>query len=247
MRVDVVADVGNSRIKWGLCRDQAISDHVSLPADDPDSWARQLERWQLGPGSAWVVGGVQPQRRDSLRDWLQERGFFVRLLHAPAQLPLQVELEHPEQVGIDRLLNAVAVNQRRQPDQAAIIVDAGSAVTVDYLDANGAFRGGAIFPGLRLMAQALHEHTALLPLVDVRRVFLGPGKSTQEALEVGLLHAVAGGIISLIQAYQAAADARAQVFLGGGDAELLAPALPLAAVVWPTMTLEGIRLAAMKG
>ena len=82
-------------------------------------------------------------------------------------MPLEVELEHPDKVGIDRLLNAVAANRRRQEHVAAILVDAGSAVTVDYLDGNGVFRGGAIFPGFRLMARALHDYTALLPIVDI--------------------------------------------------------------------------------
>lgn len=253
MTVDVVADVGNSRVKWGLCQParegqgetQAVLEYVSLPADDFQAWSRQLERWQLPSAGTWVVCGVQPRRREALSAWLQERGFFVHLLTAPQQLPLCVRLERPEQVGIDRLLNAVAVNCRRQPGQPAIIVDAGSAVTVDYLDGEGAFCGGAIFPGLHLMARALHEHTALLPLVEVRRVLARPGTSTPEAMELGLLHAVTGGIASLRQAYLAGSGhGQAQLFLGGGDASLLAMALPLEAIVWPTMTLEGIRLAA---
>jgi type III pantothenate kinase len=159
-------------------------------------------------------------------------------------LPLQVRLEKPDYVGIDRLLDAVAANSRRPAGTSAVIVDAGSAVTVDALDENGAFVGGAILPGLRLMAATLHEHTALLPQIDVpRHPPSSPGKSTIAAMEAGIFWAVAGGIRALIEQYAAAASAPPRVFLTGGDGPVLQTVLP-EAQLWPTMTLEGIRLSA---
>ena len=102
----------------------------------------------------WVVAGVAPQRRDGLCDWLRKNQQQVRLLDSYRRLPLEVKLPEPDKVGIDRLLNAVAANTRRPPGESVILVDAGTAVTVDWLDETGAFRGGAIFPGAALMAQA---------------------------------------------------------------------------------------------
>src|SRR5262249_35779112 len=87
----------------------------------------------------------------------------------------------PRKRSIDRLCKARSPNLRRQENVAAILVDAGSAVTIDYIDSAGAFRGGAIFPGFRLMAQALHDHTALLPLVEMDEAILPPGTSTIHA------------------------------------------------------------------
>jgi type III pantothenate kinase len=254
---DMVADVGNTRIKWGKCREGSIVESVSLPPDDRVAWRQKLQTWTPDQRLSWAVSGVHPERRDRLADWLRQRGNTVLVVDAWRQLPLQVFLAHPDRVGIDRLLNAVAARSRVQRRGPVILIDAGSAVTVDLLDATGAFHGGAIFPGLRLMAQALHEHTALLPLVQVKRAIpLLPGTSTEDAIEAGIFWAVAGGIKALVR--HLAAQAReiadpyltgppphpAVVFLTGGDAPLLAPVMDAEVQVWPTMTLEGIRLAA---
>src|SRR5262249_58797050 len=97
-------------------------------------------------------------------------------------------------VGIDRLLNAVAVNTRRGKDKPAVIVDAGSAITVDYVDRHGAFQGGVIFPGMGLMARSLDNFTALLPLVEVpESIPAVPGKNTVNDIQARRLWADAGG------------------------------------------------------
>jgi type III pantothenate kinase len=194
----------------------------------------------------WVLSGVHPARRDRLADWLRQRGSQVRLVTAASELPLAVALEHPDKAGIDRLLNAVAVNTRRPPNTPAVIVDAGSAVPVDYLNEHGVFRGGAILPGWRLMAQALHDYTALLPLVEVGEEVPVPATSTVPAMQAGIFAALLGGIRELICRLQKLApeDTHLHVFLGGGDAELLAAYLPYRTHPWPLMTLEGLRLTA---
>src|SRR4051812_37005032 len=151
MKPDLVADVGNSRVKWGRCSADAVLESASLPFDDPIAWQEQLDRWGIQASLRWVVTGVHPPRRERLADWLRQRGDQVWVLDSWQRLPLRVALEHPERVGIDRLFNAVAANQRRKPGRPAILIDAGSAVTVDWLDEHGAFCGGTIFPGLRLM------------------------------------------------------------------------------------------------
>ena len=233
----VVADIGNSRIKWGRCTADAIDTHVSLPADDPAAWQAQVTAWGVDEAS-WVVASVQPQTRERFVQWLTQP---VRILASHLDIPLEVGLEFPDRAGIDRLLNAVAANTRRSAKQRALIVDAGSAVTVDVVDEAGVFRGGAIMPGLRLMAQALHDHTALLPVVDVHERRPPPGTSTTAAIETGVFHAVVGGIDRLL------ADLHPQgaaIFLTGGDAALLSAHLRATVQIWPEMTLEGIRLSA---
>jgi len=105
------------------------------------------------------------------------------------QLPIEVQVEEPEKVGIDRLLNALAINQIREPDRPAIVVDLGTACTVDRISADGAFEGGAILPGVRLAAEALHTGTALLPRLELDFFDLPAevvGKSTQTAMHSGL-------------------------------------------------------------
>ncbi|HYV37913.1 MAG TPA: type III pantothenate kinase [Gemmataceae bacterium] len=241
----LVVDVGNSRIKWGLCDDAAVSAVASLPPYDESAWREQIKKWRLKTPLSWWICGVHHERRDAFADWLRQRGDAVRLLSAPAELPLQIAVDHPTKVGIDRLLNAVAVNSRRSLNAAAVIVDAGSAVTVDYVDDSGIFRGGAILPGLNMMAEALHNYTALLPLIRVDDDFSLPATSTATAMKAGIMCAAIGGIKELIgsMAKQQASPKSLEIYLGGGDAQLLSRQLPAHAQLWPEMTLEGVRLA----
>jgi type III pantothenate kinase len=243
MTPDVVADVGNTRVKWGRCSAAAVAEACSLPPDDPAAWREQAARWGLPGRARWAVAGVHPARRDRLAGWLREAGAHVEVIDDPGRLPLRVLLPRPDHVGVDRLLDAVAANSRRPAGRPAVVVDAGSAITVDWLDEEGAFRGGAILPGLRLMAEALHQYTALLPLVDVpRRPPTVPGTSTPAAVEAGIYWAAAGGAAALARAYRTFAGPEPVVFLTGGDGPALAPALGVEP--WPEMTLEGLRLAA---
>jgi type III pantothenate kinase len=188
---------------------------------------------------------VQPENCARLAEWVAGRGDRVTLLQRADQLLLRVLLEKPDHVGIDRLLDAVAANQRRRPGHSAVLIDAGSAVTVDWVDAEGAFRGGAILPGLRLMTHALHDHTALLPLIPVPTYLPEmPGTSTREAMAVGIVWTVVGGIREIIEQLRPQTGDWPDVFLTGGDAALLRAGLPEDVIHWPLMTLEGIRFAA---
>ncbi len=242
MTPHVVVDIGNTRVKWGRCRDGAVVESAGHP-HEAAAWEQQLGLWGLTGPLSWVVSSVHPPARDRLVDWARGRGDTVVILEDPRDLPLTVRLEHPEWVGIDRLLDAVAVNRRRKPGTPAVILDAGSAVTVDYLDEDGAFRGGAIVPGLRLMAQALHDHTALLPLIDVPAAPPPlPGSSTPDAMRAGIFWTVVGGIDMMVRRLAAAAGRRPEVYLTGGDSRVLHQALGGDVVLWPFMTLEGIRL-----
>ena len=245
MKLALVADVGNSRIKWGRCLDGRIADTVSLPPGDPPAWQHQVELWDVAAGAFWTVAGVHPQRRDDLAGWLRRRGDEVQVLDSWQELPLRVLLEHPQYVGIDRLLNAVAASRRVPAGVAAVIVDAGSAITVDWLDESAAFAGGSIFPGIRLMAQALHDYTALLPLVTATDPAPPlPGTSTTAAIQAGVFWAAVGGIQALVTRLAARATSPSLVFLTGGDSPLLAEALNQGVHLWPDMTLEGMRITA---
>jgi type III pantothenate kinase len=257
MKPDLVADIGNSRVKWGLCAADRIEKMASLPPDDPEAWQKRAGEWKLPAQRVWVLAGVEPETRLRLAEWVRQRGDTVRVLMSWKDLPVRVSLEQPERVGLDRLLNAVAARDRVMRSVPCLIVDAGSAVTVDWVDERGIFRGGVIFPGCRLMAKALHDYTALLPLVEVDWTNPPlPGNSTVGAIKAGVFWAVAGGIKALLR--QLAARCRwaegphfmpckvqdPVIFLTGGDAELLAPVMDSCFTIWPEMTLEGIRVAA---
>lgn len=246
MKPAIVVDVGNSRIKWGRCARGLIVESASLPTDDPAAWASQRLRWAIQEPISWAIAGVHPEHRDALTDWIHRQGDTVQIIANCRELPLDIQVDQPERVGIDRLLNAVAARSRLEGQGPAIIVDAGTAITVDYLDEEGAFRGGAIMPGLRLMTQSLHDRTALLPLIPLPDATPTlPGTSTEKAISAGVFWAVVGGIRALLDETQAQSQSTAEIFLTGGDASLLCPLLGRKVLFWPTMTLEGIRISAL--
>jgi type III pantothenate kinase len=245
----IVADVGNTRIKWGLCGDREIIDAASLP-DEFDAWRLQLSHWKLEGPQRWTIAGVDPKRRDRLVDWLRQRDHDVQVIDHFSKVPITLKVESPETVGLDRLFNALGAKSLISTGQPAVVVDAGSAVTVDLLDDEGAFAGGAIFPGLRLMAEALHDHTAQLPLIKVDHAETMPARSTASAITAGVYWAVVGGVSALVRELSLTLVALepVSVFVTGGDASLIAPNLLHWELyhyrVHPRLTLEGIRLAA---
>jgi type III pantothenate kinase len=243
MKVDVVVDIGNSRIKWGRCVNAAVAAVASLPPDDIGAWDHQFAAWGLTDAHLWAVASVHPARRERFLHWLIEHRRQAVVLTSHQQLPVRIQVERADSVGLDRLLNTVAAGARRQ-GQPALVVDAGSAVTVDVVDEHGTFRGGPIFPGMRLMAKSLNDYTALLPLVEVGKVAPMVGTSTVTAIESGIFFAVAGAIDRHLQMLREVTGYQPVIFLTGGDAHLLHEAVNPEAILWPEMTLEGLRLSA---
>jgi len=142
-----------------------------------------------------------------------------------ADLPIEVRVDHPERVGIDRLLDAMAVNRLRQPKRSAIVVDLGTACTVDLISSGGAFEGGAIFPGTPLSAASLHSGTATLPQLVEECLDSPPavvGKSTQQAISSGLYWGLVGAVRELVDRISLESSEVPQLFVTGGGATRLA-------------------------
>lgn len=240
----VVVDAGNSRLKWGLADETAVHQVFNLPLDDPAAWDEQATN--IARPCTWFVTGSNHLAMERIGAWLAANGQTVRRIDSYRQIGIQCAVERPETVGLDRLFNALAVSEVLQREKAAIVVSVGSAVTVDLIEAGGAFAGGAIFPGLSLMARSLRDYTSALPLVDVQesepRI---PGNATEPAMVAGIHGAVVGGIRYLVGKLQEGRHPLADAFLTGGDAPLLAKALASDFTLWPWMTLEGIRLTAL--
>jgi type III pantothenate kinase len=160
-----------------------------------------------------------------------------------------VNVAEPEKVGIDRLLGALAVNQLRRPNAAAIAIDMGTATTVDLIGADGAFEGGAIVAGPTLALAALHAGTASLPQLDASVLAAPPaavGKSTIEAMASGAYWGAIGAVREIASQLAQGSASEPQLFLTGGGAEGLAPFIRLneqPARYLPHLVLSGIELA----
>ena len=256
----IAVDVGNSRIKLGLFdRGAEIESAVEpirileLPAEDWD--IERVKNWlPSGPiWPEWWFASVNRPAAARLVDWIgREEGLTpsghpvpVRQLSAE-NLPLSVGVEHPERVGIDRLAAATAADRLRTSRRAALVVDAGSAITVDFVSADGVFLGGAILPGLEMSARALHEFTDLLPLVPPSKMDEPPsplGVSTVTAIRSGLYWGAIGAVRELAHGMSAGGAAPPEVFLSGGSAALVARAFDRPVRILPHLVLSGIALA----
>jgi len=217
MTPDVVVDVGNSRTKYAIVfRGEIIIDGSIGEIDEIIIHAMFFDNIS-GKGLRWLVAGVNPVRQAEIVAWARCRGDHVTEVTNYRQLPITVDVAIPEKVGIDRLFGAVAANRLRTPGHAAITVDVGTAMTVNLIDATGRFVGGVIVPGPRLMAKALHDGTAKLPLVGVE--FLNsafPGKNTQDAITTGIDFALAGAVQMYVQRVKGRGDDPELYVTGGG-------------------------------
>ncbi|MEM6799676.1 MAG: type III pantothenate kinase [Planctomycetota bacterium] len=270
----IAVDIGNSRIKFGRFDQPAECIDAALGRALPIAGAALPE-----PQSTLTVSppmGPRSQAAEELKQWLADeatgsaavaiaavhRGVEAELLETLATveaigvtrlsndaLPIEVRVDQPERVGIDRLLAAVAANRFRRADRAAIVVDLGSAITVDLVVADGAFEGGAILPGIGMSARALHEQTDALPVSGLQELGASPdavGKSTGAAIEAGLFWGAVGAIRELIARQSDRLTQSPQVFLTGGAAPSVARLLggpELTVRYLPNLVLSGIAVA----
>lgn len=227
-------DVGNSRVKFGEFQHQKDGmDAAVTPVEitavslrHRRDVATQLADWAAGRQiTSCIVAGSNPPIRDQLTENWPAQLPVPLVFASPHSIPLRLDVDQPEAVGIDRVLNAWAA-RHRYPGRSAIVVDSGTTTTVDLVSAEGAFQGGTIFPGLRLSAYALHDYTARLPLIDVdsrlHELPHVPGRNTDEAMRAGLYWGQLGAIREIVAQLRntVAPDVPALLLTGGGSRHL---------------------------
>ncbi len=257
----LAVDIGNTRAKLGLFRPTtALPETVAISAvtlEDSSSLADALREWVANAAgqsvSTCVLAGSNPPVRDELHRLWPFPSFPPRVVESFRDVPLAVDVDEPQKVGIDRLLSAFAVMAGGQASRPAVIVDSGTATTVDLLTADGTFRGGSILPGLRLSAYALHDYTARLPLIDTDTRLTTepplPGRNTEDAICAGLFWGQLGAVRELVSRLFASATRQfdealpPQVFITGGGGRQLMPHFPEATFV-DSLALHGLAILA---
>ncbi|MCE9629598.1 MAG: type III pantothenate kinase [Planctomycetia bacterium] len=255
----VVADVGNTRIKMAVVVNEpgqtaawpAVTGRQDLISREfrPSNLQRWLER--VAPGSALIlVASVHDAAAARLEAAIAEvsvtRHRPIRQRRVVREhLPLVVDVDEPSRVGIDRLAAAAAAAVAKTPGRAAIVVDCGTATTVDLVSIDGRFLGGAILPGPELLSRALAEGTSRLPAVaelDRGTLPVMPGRSTQAAIAAGIGFGMRGAVARLVAEAATALGGQPEVFLTGGSRGIVRDALPNA-IESPDLVLHGIALA----
>jgi type III pantothenate kinase len=273
----IAVDIGNSRVKFGQfqrecsgetdaskgdpsAEDSLLPEPVAtfdLPIrhDTGEFHSKRLIAWcdeHLPSGTTWRIASVHraaaARLTTLLTDWAKQtdRECPIRQLTF-RDVPLQIHVEEPARVGIDRLLAALAADRLRQRDRAAIVVDLGTAITVDLVDVDGAFAGGAILPGIATSARALAEQTDALPQVTLEFIDKPPaalGTSTVSAIESGIYWGAIGAIRELVSQLSAPYQTRPDLFITGGASRQVADLLSTNGTVRhvPNLVLSGIAL-----
>ncbi len=211
----------------------------------PDGRRQRLE--PSAAGLAAFLGDARPRRciavsvvPDGLAAAaavLAERAVPMLVAGRDLPCPLRLDYETPATLGADRWLGALAAHRRFG---TAVVVDCGSATTVNLVDRTGTFRGGCIAPGLAALLQGMARVTPHLPLADPARGGSLPARSTQAGLDTGVLLAFCGQIERMVADAQAALGEAALVLTGGNAGHYLrAGRLPFAHV--PDLVHQGLR------
>ena len=208
--MNLTVDIGNTRVKWTLFDGESLVDEgVGLPFPPADH----------------VIYCATGEIASDVRHALPENAFhFHSALFARQRLPIKIGYATPATLGADRV--AAACGAWKVTEGApCVVVDAGTCITVDYVDSTGSYLGGAILPGISMKFHALHTFTAKLPLLDNVASDNCPvtGRTTEESMVAGVLTATRFAVDGFVNYYRRK-DARVRVLLTGGDAGMLADA-----------------------
>jgi len=237
----LLIDNSNTRTKLALGDEHGLSEWRAL-VRTADLARGSLEKSLEGLRFEGVVcASVVPEKAKLLEDFFNPGTPFHLLTHqSPHELGF--DLDHPEQIGSDRLANAIAL--RGKHGVPGIAVDFGTAVTFSVVSAEGNFCGGAIAPGMAAMTDYLSSRTAQLPLIEPVEPSTAIGKTTVDAMRTGAVIGHRGMVGEILRALIAEAGGKPKVVATGGGAAFAAPHIKEIDVVDTGLTLEGLRLLA---
>ena len=222
--MNLAIDIGNTAVKW------ATFEGASLV--ESGKWKVESGEWKVGSGKQKVLvcaSGEVPEELAALPR-----------LTADTPLPIRLDYKTPRTLGADRVAAACGA-WALHAGEDCLVIDAGTCITVDFLDREGVYHGGAILPGLEMKLRALHTFTAKLPLIELEGVTKAPvlGRSTEESILAGTLGATMLALAGFVAAYRQRCAAL-RVLLTGGDAGRLTAAGDAGWELQPQLTLIGL-------
>jgi type III pantothenate kinase len=245
----VAIDCGNTNTVIGLFSERQIIDHwriATISERTSDELALMFQQFLALHGTAdkpitgMVIGSGVPRITAALRE-MSERyfGFPALVLEAGVRTGMPILYDEPKNVGADRIANAIgAYDLYGGP---TVIVDFGTANTVDAVSERGEYLGGAIFPGIEISLDALFARAAMLRRVELLAPKNVIGKSTIEAIQSGTVYGYSGQVDGLVERFQAELG-ECSVVATGGLAELIMPHSHTIQYYEPWLTLQGLRL-----
>ncbi|MFC1539708.1 type III pantothenate kinase [Candidatus Latescibacterota bacterium] len=241
-----VIDSGNSRIHFAYWNGTEIKNPVSIPYPESFGSLRMVLTGLLGENKPEKIAAcsVSSKWQETLFETLNDLfpGTLV-IARTASDIGVKVSYDNPDTYGVDRAL--AAYGAYRYFEDSCVVVDAGTAVTVDAVDKNRTVIGGYIFPGKNVLAGMLSAETDL-PDVSNWNGQYGIGGSTEECISFGISMGYRAAIRHLIDKAIENAGAGNKVMLTGGNAEDLETVMPFTVVLKPDVVLEALGLTADK-
>jgi type III pantothenate kinase len=243
-------DVGNTNIVLGVFDGETLVHHFRIhtePRATGDELGLVVVALLREAGvesdaiSAVAVSNVVPSLSRSVEELAQRHFGGPPLVLGPGiRTGIKIHYDDPRQVGADRIANAIAAFH--QFGGPAILCDFGTATTVDAIDAQGDYLGGAMAPGVLISLDALVKHAARLSRVDFAAPQSVIGRNTAASMQAGLVFGYAGLVDGLVARVRAEVGADARLILTGGLAPIMQPLIQGVTAVDEMLTLTGLRL-----
>ena len=252
----IAVDIGNTNVAIGLFlegREEFIESFPGPPGAELTSCLESA--WQKIPlveGSkenkrdgVIVISSVKPSWTEVIRQIAKERlDEEIHIIGKDIPLPISVWVDEPEKVGTDRVVSAAAAYA--VVEDAVVVADFGTAVTIDLVDHNGVFQGGVICPGFEISAKALKDNTAQLPNIKVTRPDAPYGKNTADAINCGLYYSIVGALEEIIRRYAEELGRWPQTIITGSGAKTIQADCEFIDNYVPNLVVKGIVLAYQK-
>lgn len=225
-------DIGNTSIKVGYLSDGKWEVHTHKTAIEA---AKEINN-HMYPVKQIIMSSVKKNLRDTLEKEIENSP--LREITIEDVDSDKIDYQTPETLGIDRYLGCLGA--RGHSGKGVVVIDGGSACTIDYMDNDGVYHGGVIMPGFKAIMNIFRETAPELPEVKVQIPEVFPGKSTKESLQWGQVGFFVDGVISILQAY----DRKFRdfdLYITGGDAEMLNLLLGDVGEVNPRLVLMGLK------
>ncbi|MCX7703087.1 MAG: type III pantothenate kinase [Planctomycetota bacterium] len=231
-------DVGNTCVTYARPqKNGGVTRPTSITIEK--GYIEPLKR-RIPEGSVIVLASVNPKVSTRIETEFKGENVSVFVFRRDFKVEMPVLLDKPEEVGADRLLNALAAYRRFG---ASVVVDCGTANTFDVVSPKGEYLGGAITPGIRISFKALATWTALLP--DTKPISAPPlvGKNTRQAMSSGVVYGTAAMIDGMLMRYKKELPFRFTAVATGGASALVIPYCLTKLLHIPTLSLEGLYIA----
>jgi len=242
--VNLLIDVGNSRLKWVFC--DAGNWQTGSGAVSGNGLAEVLSNISKNspaPEKVIIASVADEARANQINKWVATNWSLspVWLSAQKQQLGVSNCYQKPETLGADRWAAIIAAHSLSS--RHVVLIDCGTAVTIDILLDNGEFDGGIIFPGLSMMRRSLITGTSNIQSDEGDDSCI-PACSTEDAVTAGTLQGWVGAILHVLDHYGKSLADEKEVIVTGGDAYRLMPYLPADTRLEPDLVLKGLSLIA---